>query len=69
MKCPVCSCSDHRVIDTTESGDAIRRRRKCDRCRHRWTTLERADVENTLQVQATDLAAIRDRLGDLIAKG
>lgn len=43
MKCQVCSSADHRVLETVERGDAVRRRRKCDRCGHRWTTWEREE--------------------------
>lgn len=43
MKCPVCTCAEHRVLDTCDRADSIRRRRKCDRCGHRWTTFERAE--------------------------
>ena len=28
-------------MDTVDRGDSIRRRRKCERCGHRWTTIER----------------------------
>lgn len=41
MKCKVCASDDHRVVDTEDSGDSIRRRRRCKRCGHRWTTFER----------------------------
>lgn len=41
MKCAVCNSDEHRVIETAEKGDAIRRRRKCGRCSHKWTTVER----------------------------
>ena len=42
MRCPTCHSSDSKVLDTriTKEGDAIRRRRKCDRCDHRFTTRE-----------------------------
>lgn len=31
-------------METADSGDAIRRRRKCDGCGHRWTTFERDEA-------------------------
>ncbi|MCU0662132.1 MAG: transcriptional regulator NrdR [Myxococcota bacterium] len=45
MKCPVCSASDTRVIDSRSAKDdsEIRRRRLCDACTHRFTTYERAE--------------------------
>jgi transcriptional repressor NrdR len=43
MRCPSCSADDTKVIDSRESdeGTAIRRRRSCVRCQHRFTTYER----------------------------
>ncbi len=45
MKCPFCSSSDDKVIDSREgrSGDLIRRRRECLKCSRRFTTYERID--------------------------
>lgn len=40
MLCPVCHCPDHRVLSTDRASTATRRRRKCDRCGHRWSTVE-----------------------------
>jgi transcriptional repressor NrdR len=40
MRCPHCGHSQHKVIDTRETGDSIRRRRRCDRCDQRFTTYE-----------------------------
>lgn len=40
MRCPHCSDVQHRVIDTRDAGDAIRRRRRCERCGQRFTTYE-----------------------------
>jgi transcriptional repressor NrdR len=46
MKCPACSSPDSRVVDsrTTKEGTAIRRRRECESCAHRFTTYERPEV-------------------------
>lgn len=41
MQCPHCSESRHRVIDTRDTGDTIRRRRQCGSCSQRFTTYER----------------------------
>ena len=48
MKCPACGLSDTRVIDSrlAKDGNAIRRRRECEKCSRRFTTYER--VEDTL---------------------
>jgi len=50
MQCPTCRAPDTRVVDSRlgKDGDAIRRRRHCDRCGHRFTTYER--VELTLPI-------------------
>ncbi|MCB9869573.1 MAG: transcriptional repressor NrdR [Planctomycetes bacterium] len=47
MRCPYCKSDDDRVIDSRASadGEAIRRRRVCQRCDRRYTTYER--VEST----------------------
>lgn len=46
MKCPFCSYSDSRVLESrpTEEGSAIRRRRECLSCRERFTTYERVET-------------------------
>jgi transcriptional repressor NrdR len=45
MRCPYCSFTQDKVIDSRESKDAdsIRRRRECERCNKRFTTYERLD--------------------------
>lgn len=42
MKCPQCHYEDTKVIDTRISTDqsSIRRRRKCLRCHHKFSTIE-----------------------------
>lgn len=40
MNCPHCGYTAHRVIDTRDTSDAIRRRRQCERCGQRFTTYE-----------------------------
>lgn len=40
MQCPHCHQAQHKVIDTRETGDAIRRRRQCETCGQRFTTYE-----------------------------
>lgn len=43
VRCPICSSQQGRVVDsrTAEDGSAIRRRRECMDCGHRFTTFER----------------------------
>ena len=47
MLCPSCGASDTRVIDSrpAEAGTAIRRRRQCAACEHRFTTYERREPQ------------------------
>ena len=42
MKCPSCNCLDDKVVDSrmAKDGAAIRRRRQCTECGHRFTTYE-----------------------------
>lgn len=45
MRCPYCSETDDKVVDSrvADDGDAIRRRRECLACGRRYTTHERLD--------------------------
>jgi transcriptional repressor NrdR len=45
MKCPFCGHLHDKVVDSRESkdGGAIRRRRQCLECKHRFTSYERID--------------------------
>jgi transcriptional repressor NrdR len=45
MRCPSCRADDTKVIDSRDSdeGAAIRRRRLCPQCSHRFTTYERLE--------------------------
>ena len=45
MYCPTCRDDDTRVVDSrlAEEGAAVRRRRECITCGHRFTTFERVD--------------------------
>lgn len=46
MKCPICQNKSSRVIDSRPVDDntAIRRRRECEKCGHRFTTFERMEM-------------------------
>lgn len=43
MKCPYCGCSESRVKDSRDIGDAIHRRRECEHCKGRFSTYERVE--------------------------
>lgn len=46
MRCPFCRADDSRVVDsrTADDGATIRRRRQCQSCNRRFTTLETASL-------------------------
>lgn len=45
MNCPFCNTPETKVIDSrpTEEGQAIRRRRECEKCGKRFTTYEKVE--------------------------
>jgi transcriptional repressor NrdR len=45
MRCPFCSDTENKVIDSrlSHEGAVIRRRRECEKCVHRFTTYERVE--------------------------
>lgn len=53
MICPKCQQNNTRVLDSreTEGNKAVRRRRECEDCNHRFTTFERLEVTNFLVVK------------------
>lgn len=44
MKCPYCYSPSLKVVDKRPSGEAIRRRRACEKCDKRFTTYERVSL-------------------------
>ena len=53
MKCPKCGAGDDKVLDSrsVREGAAIRRRRECAVCGHRFTTYEEIDRDEVLVVK------------------
>lgn len=53
MICPKCQNSDTSVLDSreTDGQKAVRRRRECDKCKHRFTTFERIEGANFIVVK------------------
>ncbi|MEO0368781.1 MAG: transcriptional regulator NrdR [Pseudomonadota bacterium] len=47
MRCPFCHNDDTRVIDSrlTDDGEAVRRRRACEACGERFSTVEEANLK------------------------
>jgi len=56
VKCPVCSASETRVIETrtADEGRIVRRRRECPACGSRFTTYEKAEDRRQLRVVKKD---------------
>lgn len=51
MQCTRCGARDTRVIDSREAVNAVRRRRQCPECGHRFTTYERVETAKPLVVK------------------
>lgn len=53
MKCPKCGKDDDKVLDSraVREGAAVRRRRECLDCGHRFTTHEEVDRDEVLVVK------------------
>ena len=61
--CPKCQEEDTRVLDSreTEGHKAVRRRRECEKCGHRFTTFERLEMTNFLVVKKDGARESYDR--------
>src|SRR5512146_3444022 len=53
MQCPHCGWIESKVIDSRDNGETVQRRRRCERCNERFTTMERI-VLNELMVVKRD---------------
>ncbi len=52
MRCPYCQSEKSSVIDTShDSKGGVRRRRECDICQQRFTTIERAILSTPLIIK------------------
>lgn len=75
MHCPHCFHTETKVADSrlTDSGSAIRRRRKCEKCDFRFTTFERMQTSNLVVEKKDNTTEPYDRAklekGILIACG
>lgn len=63
MRCPQCYDRESKVIESRESGEggAIRRRRECLKCAHRFTTYERIERPNLAVVKKGGERELFDR--------
>ena len=53
MYCPVCSSKETKVVDTRLASDnmAVRRRRECEKCHYRFSTLEEIELLDVIVVK------------------
>lgn len=63
MRCPQCHETESKVIESREAGDgdAIRRRRECLSCQHRYTTYERIERPNLAVIKKGGVRELFDR--------
>ncbi len=63
MKCSQCACQDSKVIESRDvsEGDAIRRRRECIKCSHRFTTYERIERPQLIVIKNDGNRELFDR--------
>ena len=54
MRCPICNNREISVIDTRPSEDdlSIRRRRECDKCEYRFSTVEEMELLDVIVVKS-----------------
>lgn len=63
MRCPHCNGQDSKVIESREASEsgAIRRRRECLKCAHRYTTYERIERSNLAVIKKNGTRELFDR--------
>jgi transcriptional repressor NrdR len=68
VHCPSCHAEDTKVVDSrlAQEGSAVRRRRQCLSCGHRFTTFERVDEVPLVVVKADGRREPFDR-GKIVA--
>jgi transcriptional repressor NrdR len=61
MNCPFCGHPDSRVIDSRPDAAGIRRRRECQACNRRFTTLEKVELGGVAVIKKDDSREEFDR--------
>lgn len=61
MKCPFCGGTESRVKDSRDVGDAVHRRRECERCKARFSTYERVEKFHLMVVKRDQRREAFDR--------
>lgn len=54
MRCPICNNKEISVVDTRSSEDklSIRRRRECEKCQHRFSTVEEMELLDVIVIKS-----------------
>ena len=76
MRCPYCGSLENKVIETRQniSGTAIRRRRECLDCKHRFTSYEQIEEKKLMVIKKDksrepfDLSKVARGLGKALEK-
>ena len=61
MHCPKCGHDDSKVVESRDTGDAVRRRRECLKCGQRYTTYERVERPNLAVIKKDKRRELFDR--------
>lgn len=53
MHCPVCRSEETKVVDSRvpQDGLSVRRRRECERCKYRFSTIEQTEILDVVVVK------------------
>ena len=63
MKCPICNFKNTAVVDSrpAESGFTVRRRRECEKCQFRFSTIEEVELLGLMVVKNNGTRESYDR--------
>lgn len=69
MRCSICRAEDSKVVDsrTARDGMAIRRRRKCEKCNYRFSTIEEVELLDIVVIKRNGAREAYSR--DKVEKG
>lgn len=72
MQCPICNHSETHVLDSrdVDEGISVRRRRECEKCHFRFSTMEEMEILNLRVVKndGTDEAYDKEKLSSGLKK-
>jgi transcriptional repressor NrdR len=60
MHCPFCLSSDTKVLETrlSENGASVKRRRKCNNCDRRYSTIEVAELDMPRVIKSSGVSEV-----------